>query len=231
MALTKTLIVNELIQLGCSIPINKLRRLGKRDLETMFRTYTNKYAEASSPRKSRRPHPVERELSSDDDESDEDNEDINLLSNNIDSLLIDLEEQKPVETEKGGYNMVEEEEEETPYRNSVQSPRPQQIEKPDLEEVKIEIKQEQQPSKGMNELRNHTNDMIKKFTNEVNKLISNYKNDNDMEYLIDTYNFMYDDIERDIVEYLETNNAPNSIFNRCDNMIQTVNNRIKRIVK
>ena len=107
MALTKNMIVSELVNLGCSIPINKLRRMGKRDLETMFRSYTNKYAEASSPRKSRRPQPVERELSSDDDESDEDNEDINLLSDNIDSLLIDLEEQKPVETEKGGYNMVE----------------------------------------------------------------------------------------------------------------------------
>lgn len=230
MALTKTLIVNELIQLGCSIPINKLQRLGKRDLETMYRSYQNKLNESpSSPRKSRRPQPIERELSSDDDESDEDNEDINLLSNNIDSLLIDLEEE-PVETERGGYNMPEEEEEE-PYRNSVQSPRPEQIEKPNLEEVKEQIKQEQQPSKAMNELRDQTNEMIKKFTNEVNKLISNYKNDNDMEYLIDTYNFMYDDIERDIVEYLENNNAPNSIFNRCDSMIQNVNNRIKRIVK
>jgi hypothetical protein len=224
MALTKTLIVNELIQLGCSIPINKLRRLGKRDLETMYRSYQNKLNEAPlSPRKSRRPQPVERELSSDDDESDEDNKDINLLSENIDSLLNDIE-LEPVEIEKGGYNIPEEEPIERPS-----SPIPPEIEKPDLEQVKQEIKQ--QPSKGMNELRTDTNEMIKQFTNEVNKLISNYKNDNDIQYLIDTYNFMYDDIERDIVEYLETNNAPNSIFNRCDSMIQTVNNRIKRIVK
>lgn len=70
-----------------------------------------------------------------------------------------------------------------------------------------------------------------RFTNNVNSLVSDFKNDKDSDYLVDQYNILYNDVEHELNSYLTVNNGSNSDYNFADSLLQVQNNRIKRLVK
>lgn len=70
-----------------------------------------------------------------------------------------------------------------------------------------------------------------KFKNNVDSLLSEFRNDKDTDYLVDQYNIMYNDIEHELNMYLSSNNGSDADYNFADSLLQVQNNRIKRIVK
>jgi hypothetical protein len=137
---------------------------------------------------------------------------------------------RPKETDYD-FSSSESESEESEEEINITIPEPRQRQKqryaePIEEYIEPEV---EKPKKRVN--RTDIKQKINSFTDQVNVLISGYRQDKDIDYMVDQYNILYQDLEYDLNSFLSQNNASDADYNYADSLLQVQNNRIKRLVK
>ena len=111
-------------------------------------------------------------------------------------------------------------------------PEPEPEPEPVQEPVKVaQVKVAQVKEKPVKNLKARIKEKVKCFINHVDLAINDFKNDRDVDYLVDNYNVLYRDTEDDLKSLLEESNANDNDYNYTDSLLQIQNKRIERIVK
>ena len=72
---------------------------------------------------------------------------------------------------------------------------------------------------------------MKTFTDDVKKALHEYKETNDKDFLMDTYQLILQDTEEHMVAILDKVEASDQLYEYANNLLQPYTNKINRILR